>query len=195
MRFVNTRKTRGTTSRVGTRNSHRRSPKPLMHDPNTPKIITYTFPCCWVHIDEDASFLHTAFDSGRILEAVVDEKKDTDTAQRYGYGSNVWRLWREHDVLHHTVGTLFGHGVSPTIWSVAHMDSPEALPLWVRLEEEGFIADIHRWLNLDLWEDNLSVLCEFGIPILAMQSQLRDILAGRTLDVAEAFGSLSRNET
>jgi hypothetical protein len=150
---------------------------------DAPKIITYTFPRCWVHVDEAASFLHTAFDTGRILEAVIDADKDAATAQSYGYGDDIWRLWREHDVLHHTVGTLFGEGVSPTIWAVAHMDDPAALPLWARQEEEVFIAHVHRWLNLNLWDDSLSALGNFGLSFEAMQNHLRAVLAGEILVV------------
>lgn len=157
-----------------------------MNEPRTPGIITYTFPRCWVHIDEEASFLHTAFDSGRILESVIVPEEDLITAQNYGYGDNIWRLWREHDVLHHSIGTLFGHGLSPTIWAMAHMDSPEALPLWARQEEEVFIAHIHRWLNCNVWDDNLSALGNFGLSFEAMQNRLRAILGGEILTVSES---------
>jgi hypothetical protein len=152
---------------------------------SSPIIITYTFPRCWVHIDEAASFLHTAFESGRILESVIVSEKDAPTARSYGYGEDYWRLWREHDVLHHTVGTLFGQGVSPTIWAVAHMDSPDALPLWARHQEEAFIAHLHRWLNLNTWDDSLSILGEFGLSFEDMQSQLRAVLRGEILNVTE----------
>lgn len=152
---------------------------------DAPQIITYTFPKCWVHVDEAGSFLHTAFESGRILESVMDPQKDIATAREYGYADNIWRLWREHDILHHTIGTLFGYGVSPTIWSVAHEDHPEALPLWARHREEGFIAHVHRWLNLNLWDDELCALGNFGLSFEEMQTHLRQILAGTTLEVVE----------
>lgn len=150
---------------------------------DAPTIITYTFPRCWVHIDEAASFLHTAFDSGRILESVIVEGKDQKTARRYGYGDDIWRLWREHDVLHHTVGTLFGQGQSPTIWTIAHPESPDALAVHFQREEEAFIGHIHRWLNLDEWHPDLSALGNFGVSLDTMQKQLRAVLSGEILDV------------
>jgi hypothetical protein len=143
-------------------------------------VITYTFPRCWVHVDEPNRFLHTAFEDGRKLEAVPDAFKDSETAQRYGYGQNSERLWREHDILHHTIGTMFGHGVSPTIWSVAHEDDPNALPYWIRLGEEEFLGHIHRWLNLDLWHPSLEVL-ESLRPKAQLKEELRAILAGEVL--------------
>ena len=164
-----------------------------MSNPDSaPIIITYTFPRCWVHIDEAASFLHTAFDSGRILESVIDAEKDLRTAQRYGYGEDVWHLWREHDVLHHTVGTLFGQGHSPTIWSVAHPEMPGALPAWAQREEEAFIAHIHRWLNANVWHDDLCALGNFGVSVEEMQKQLRAVMAGEITNVSAMAASLPK---
>lgn len=148
-------------------------------------VITYTFPRCWVHVDEGGSFLHTAFDSGRTLEAVPNPIKDGETALRYGYGDNIWQLWREHDVLHHTVGTLFGHGVSPTIWTVAHEELPGALPRWAQKEEEAFIAHIHRWLNHGAWHAELGSLENLGRSRHEMKAVLRAVLNGELLDCTE----------
>lgn len=154
-----------------------------------PIIISYTFPRCWVHIDEAAPILHTAFESGRKLEAIPNPDRDIATALRYGYGDNSWRLWREHDVLHHTIGTLFGEGHSPTIWSVAHPEHPGALPAWAQREEEAFLAHVHRWLNRGEWHCDLGALGGFGWSLEEMQAQLRAVLAGEVRDVSELFAS------
>ena len=145
-------------------------------------VLTYTFPRCWVHVDEAGYFLHTAFESGRKLESVPDFEKDLPTARAYGYGDETLRLWREHDVLHHAVGTLFGHGLSPTIWSVAHEDEAGALPRWIRLGEEEFVGHIHRWLNLDEWNSALGGLENLGRTREELREELRAILAGEVLD-------------
>ena len=145
-------------------------------------VLTYTFPHCWLHVDEAGHHLHTAFESGRKLESVPDFAKDLPTARAYGYGDDTLRLWREHDVLHHSVGTLFGHGLSPTIWSVAHEDDPSALARWIRLGEEAFVGHIHRWLNSGEWNDALSSLDDLERPRLQLRDELRAILAGEVLD-------------
>ncbi len=152
-------------------------------------VLTYTFPACWVHIDEEGSFLHTAFADGRTLESVPHPRKDGATARAYGYGEDAWLLWRQHDVLHHLVGTLFGHGQSPTIWSVAHEDAPNALPHWVRLQEEEFVGHIHRWLNGGQWHDALCSLADLRPSLPELQADLRRVLAGEMLD-ARVFAPL-----
>ena len=110
-------------------------------------VTTITFPGCWFHIDVAGHYLSTVFPDGRVVASVPVEAKDCETAMQYGYGDNWTRLWREHDLLHHWVATRLGHGASPTIWSVCHEDHPDALPHWARLQEEGFVAEVHRWLN------------------------------------------------
>ena len=141
-------------------------------------ILTYTFPGCWLFVDEPGTFLHTAFPDGARLESVIDDAKDLRTAQRYGYGDDVWRLWREHDLLHHAIGTLFGHGFSPTIWSVAHEGDPRALPRWIQRDEERFVGLVHRWLNLDEWHFELGVLETFGRTRDELNVELKALLRG-----------------
>ncbi|HEX8462980.1 MAG TPA: hypothetical protein VF627_00050 [Abditibacterium sp.] len=135
-------------------------------------VLTYTFPACWLHVDEEGRFLHTAFPDGTVLESVPDLDKDGPTARAYGYGDDIRRLWREHDLLHHLVGTLFGHGLSPTIWSVAHENHPDALPRWIQLGEEEFVGHIHRWLNLDERHPALGCLDDLGWS----RDELREIM-------------------
>lgn len=148
-------------------------------------VITYIFPGCWLFVDEPGTFLHTAFPDGTKLESVIDEAKDQRTAQRYGYGDDVWRLWREHDLLHHAIGTLFGHGHSPTIWSVAHSNDSRALPRWIQRDEERFVGFVHRWLNLDEWHPELGVLETFGRTRDELKYELEALCRGdiTTFDV------------
>ncbi len=141
-------------------------------------VITYTFPACWLHVDEVGTFLHTAFPDGARLESVIDDTKDVRTARLYGYGDDVWRLWREHDLLHHAIGTLFGHGCSPTIWAVAHPGEPRALERWIQRDEERFIGLVHRWLNVGEWNPELGVLETFGRTRQELEAELKALLRG-----------------
>lgn len=138
-------------------------------------VITITFPGCWVHIDIAGHYLTTVFPDGRVIASVPVEAKDRETALRYGYGDNWKRLWREHDLLHHWVATRFGHGASPTIWSVCHEDHPDALPHWARLEEEGFLEQVHRWLNCGEETGSLRRLTPDG-DLNALRLEVRSVL-------------------
>lgn len=134
---------------------------------------TIAFDGCWVHLDDDARFIHTAFPDGRCLTGVPVPEKDIETARRYGYGDDYLRLWREHDVLHHCVASFFGHPHSPTIWSECHEDHPAALPRWARLAEEDFVGHIHRWLNRNLWVPELCALLPTGADFETSQTTAR----------------------
>lgn len=138
-------------------------------------VTTITFPKCWVHIDLAGHYLKTVFPDGREIASVPVEAKDRETARRYGYGDNWKQLWREHDLLHHWVATRFGHGASPTIWSVCHEDHPDALPHWARLEEEGFVGEVHRWLNCDEETPALRLLTIDG-DLDALRKEIRNVL-------------------
>lgn len=145
-------------------------------------VATYFFPLCWLHVDEEGTFLHTAFPDGRKIESVPNLIKDGATASAYGYGNDVRRLWREHDVLHHLIGTFFGHGCSPTIWSVAHEDHPAALPHWSRLHEEEFVGHVHRWLNGGEWHEALWSLEQFAPTREELFANIHAVLRGELLD-------------
>ena len=141
-------------------------------------IIQYTFPACWLFVDEPGEFLHTAFPDGARLESVVMPERDLKTARRYGYGDNVRALWREHDLLHHAIGTLFGHGCSPTIWAVAHPGDPTGLERHHQRGEERFVGLVHRWLNLNEWHEELGVLETFGRSREELADELRALCRG-----------------
>lgn len=137
---------------------------------------TFTFPGCWVHINTEARFLHTAFPDGRSLTSVPMPEKDILTARHYGYGDDWLRLWREHDLLHHWVGTVFGQPHSPTIWSECHEEHPAALPRWARRQEEEFVAHVHRWLNLGVWAPELESLLQSHADRETLREQARNLL-------------------
>lgn len=138
--------------------------------------ITFTFPGCWFHIDEAAPFAQSYFPDGRVVTSIPVPEKDMATARAYGYGENAFGLWREHDLLHHWVATQFGHPYSPTIWSVCHEDHPDALPHWARLEEEGLVGRVHRWLHLGEWHPEMEALTRRGADRDALEKDARDLL-------------------
>lgn len=74
-----------------------------------------------VRIFEDAHYLETVLRDGATVPAAPH---DTDeyraTAAALGYGDDVWRLCREHEVAHTTLMQRLGLQYSPTLWAVAH---------------------------------------------------------------------------
>lgn len=137
---------------------------------------TFTFPGCWVHVDLGAQYLATVFPDGAQITSVPVPEKDSATARRYGYGDDWLRLWCEHDLLHHWVAAQFGEPYSPTLWSECHDAHPDALPMWARLEEEEFVAEVHRWLNGGEWTSTLWPLTTNGRDLDAMRVEAMRVL-------------------
>jgi hypothetical protein len=111
-------------------------------------------------------------------------EKDIETARRYGYGNDWFRLWREHDLLHHWVAVQCGLLHSPTIWSECHNDHPDALARWVRLEEEGFVAGVHRWLNGGGWTPDLWPIASCNQDIGALYDEATRLLRHELTEVS-----------
>jgi hypothetical protein len=65
-------------------------------------------------------------------------------SHRSGYGDDVDRYAREHEVVHHLAGELFFGGVSPVLWALAHGEdvTPEAAAI-----EEAIVMLIQRWIR------------------------------------------------
>jgi hypothetical protein len=142
-----------------------------------PNGWTVEFPGCWVHTDEAGKYLHTAFPDGRTLHSVIDPEKDAETARAYGYGEDIERLWREHDLLHHWTALQFDLPHSPTIWSECHPEAPQALARWHRLDEERFVGYVHRWLNLAEWRDDIWAFHERGHDLELLLDDARALFA------------------
>jgi hypothetical protein len=65
-------------------------------------------------------------------------------SHRTGYGDDIWRYAREHEVFHHLVGEIFYGDVSPILWNLAHnlpiRDEDAAL-------EEAMVMMCQRWVR------------------------------------------------
>jgi hypothetical protein len=65
-------------------------------------------------------------------------------SHRTGYGDDIHLYAKEHEVIHHLVGELFYHGVSPILWALAHggqVSNEEAV------KEEALVLLIQRWIR------------------------------------------------
>lgn len=65
-------------------------------------------------------------------------------AHRCGYGDDILRYCREHEVCHHVVGEFFYGGRSPILWALAHDEPVE--PAAAALEEAMTMA-VQRWVR------------------------------------------------
>jgi hypothetical protein len=74
-----------------------------------------------VRVFEDDHYLETVFADGtRVPAAPQDSDQYRATASACGYGDNLWRLCREHEIAHTTLMQTLGLRHSPTLWAVAH---------------------------------------------------------------------------
>ena len=65
-------------------------------------------------------------------------------SHRSGYGDDIWKYAREHEVIHHLVGEYFFDAVSPIVWNLAHglPISPEEA-----VKEEALVMLVQRWVR------------------------------------------------
>lgn len=140
-------------------------------------MTTYFFPDCRLNVS-DAGVTTAYFFSGDVLERLPRPIEDRTTARWLGYGSDVRRFHREHDVLLHTLAVWQGQGCSPKLLA----DTCEVrvnAPFSDEFEEEDTLCGrVHRWLNLDLWDEEIGVLLVGGIDKRALRDFLRAVLEG-----------------
>src|SRR5690348_2647013 len=98
---------------------------------------TLWFKNCLVRLEE-SGFTETMFADGTRVPAYPSGlAEQTEMSRRLGYGGDVKRMCREHEVLHTWLCELFGLPYSPTLWAVAHGQSDGCAPVWAQQEEEA----------------------------------------------------------
>lgn len=74
-----------------------------------------------VRVFDGEHYLETQFPDGtRVPAAPQDSDQYRATAAALGYGEDLWRLCREHEIAHTTLMQTLGLRYSPTLWAVAH---------------------------------------------------------------------------
>ncbi|RYX86786.1 hypothetical protein EON83_00975 [bacterium] len=141
-------------------------------------MTTYFFPGCRLNVHDSGETTTYFSPSGQVLERLPRPVEDRDTARFLGYGADARRFRREHDVLFHTLAVLQGHECSYMLWDLAH-DEAHSMELQHRGEEEDDLcARVHRWLNLDLWSEEIEVLLSRGMDKYELRDFLRAVLEG-----------------
>lgn len=141
-------------------------------------MTTYFFPGC--RLDVHDSGKTTAYFSSAVgvLERLPRPVEDRDVARFLGYGSDTRRFRREHDVLLHTLAVLQGYDCSSTLWSLAHDERAPLVSPHRSDDEENLCARVHRWLNLDLWSEEIESLLARGMDKYQLRHFLRAVLEG-----------------
>ena len=137
-------------------------------------MTTYFFPDCRLNVS-NCGETTTHWDTTHALTRWPRPIEDGPLARALGYGADPRRFRREHDVLLHTLAALQGYGSSPLLRALAFEEPCD----WAADEsEEQFAAHVHRWLNLDVWSDQIERLLRFGWEKRELRDYLRAVLEG-----------------
>jgi hypothetical protein len=105
---------------------------------------------CVVRVFPETRYLETVFpDAAKVSAAPQTVPSYRATAERLGYGDDVWALCREHEIAHTTLLQALGLEYSPTLWAVAH-GAQRAIPgAPGEMEaEEDLVLAYQRWRNV-----------------------------------------------
>lgn len=74
-----------------------------------------------VRVYDDERYLETRFPDGTKVPAMPQNTESYRAkAQELGYGEDVWRMCKEHEMAHTELMQALGLEYSPTLWAVAH---------------------------------------------------------------------------
>lgn len=141
-------------------------------------MTTYFFPGCRLNVLNSGETTAYFSPSGHVLERLPRPVQDRHLASFLGYGSDACRFRREHDLLYHTLATLQGYQCSPTLWVLAHPEDSSTVSQQQREDEEALCGRVHRWLNLDLWSEEIEPLLACGMDKRELRDFLRAVLEG-----------------
>ncbi len=144
-------------------------------------MTTYFFPDCRLNVS-NCGETTTHWNTTHVLARWPRPAEDKLLARCLGYGADTRRFRREHDVLLHTLAALQGQESSPLLHALAFGEADAG---WAAEAEEDFAAHVHRWLNLDIWSDEIERLLHLGWEKAELRGFLRAVLEGE-ITVVEA---------
>lgn len=113
---------------------------------HTTRIIS--FKNCFVRAELNVGYTETVFADGSLVPAYPDGTPEQRlTSLRLGYGDDLARMCREHEVLHTWLCERFGLPYSPTLWAVAHGQQAGCAPRWAQEQEEALVLAFQACLN------------------------------------------------
>jgi hypothetical protein len=139
--------------------------------------MTFAFKNCVVRLEE-SGFTETVFPDGTRVPAYPTGCPDQlDMAEKLGYGPDLARMCREHEILHTWLCELFGLPYSPTLWAVAHGQAEGCAPVRAQQEEESLVLAFQALLN-DAAADShvLKSLTDRGMSPDVLKREARQLL-------------------
>ena len=107
----------------------------------------FPFRNCEVHERVDRAYLETRFPDGTSVPAAPRQDiEQAFTAQDLGYGCDVYRMVREHELVHCLLAEAIGLPRSATLWAVAHPNDPDNISLAEQHAEEAMVLGFPRYL-------------------------------------------------
>lgn len=107
-------------------------------------MVTLTFRGCVVRLISPL-YMETVFPDGAKAPAFFVRDADAyATARAFGYGDDVLRMHREHDIVHTFLAEVHGLPHSPVLRRVA---GGSDVPPDARASEEGLVLSFQRYLN------------------------------------------------
>lgn len=139
---------------------------------------TFYFRFCTVREWPQRRYLETSFvDGAKVPAAPQDDVEQHATAIRLGYKTDLYRMVREHELMHHAIAELRGQSYSRTLWSVAHPHHPENASIAEQHEEEAIILAVQLYLNTGaVSREMLALVEETGLTIEQIEAKARRIL-------------------
>ena len=110
--------------------------------------MQYVFPHCRVIVDEDTRYVESRMEDGTKVGATANrDDHSLAIAEELGYGDDTWTMSRDHELSHTWLAHLAGLPWSPTMWRLAHPDSPDVADDVAVAEEEARVLDFQRSLD------------------------------------------------
>jgi len=124
-----------------------------------------------VHTSGDHT--ETIYPDGTSVAAHPEDSDEyREKARRYGYGTDVSALSREHEILHTFLAEKLRDGCSHALWAVAHGQSGYVAPLWEQEMEETLVLAFQIYLNGgSLDESALQAIRTAGLDPAALKDE------------------------
>lgn len=114
------------------------------------KLKTLNLGKCVVDVNFDWRIVRTTFRDGTFTEIwAQDTPEFIGYAQALGYDNDVWRHFREHDILHTWLSTKLGLPYSLTLWTEAHAKQGIYSKITKKSQgiEEWFVTEFQKYIN------------------------------------------------
>jgi len=141
-------------------------------------VRVLAFKNCEVWEWRENAYLETRFPDGTKVPASPQGSiEQTFTALDLGYGADLYRMCREHELCHTLLAEAIGQPYSRTLWAVAHPGDADNIPLAEQHAEEGMVLAFQRLLMTGETRHGIYGLAEqAGMTLDELRDHARAIL-------------------